>query len=117
MPRAQQSYCTRFSTGSGLLCEQTSNLQDFISAVTSIGELCFDLAHLPVRISMNNGHTHVLLIEDNPGDADLVRLRLVESDSTVDVSCVNRLADGLASIAKDRPSIVLLDLNLPDSQG
>ena len=28
---------------------------------------------------MNNGHTHVLLIEDNPGDADLVRLRLVEA--------------------------------------
>jgi signal transduction histidine kinase len=66
---------------------------------------------------MNNGHTHVLLIEDNPGDADLVRLRLVEGDSTVDVSCVNRLADGLASMAKEPPSVVLLDLNLPDSHG
>jgi signal transduction histidine kinase len=66
---------------------------------------------------MNNGHTHVLLIEDNPGDADLVRLRLVEGDSTVDVSCVNRLADGLASLAKESPSVVLLDLNLPDSHG
>jgi sigma-B regulation protein RsbU (phosphoserine phosphatase) len=66
---------------------------------------------------MNNGQTHVLLIEDNPGDADLVRLRLVESDSTVDVSCVNRLADGLASMAKQPPSVVLLDLNLPDSHG
>lgn len=66
---------------------------------------------------MNNGHTHVLLIEDNPGDADLVRLRLVEGDSAVDVSCVNRLADGLASMAKDPPSVVLLDLNLPDSHG
>jgi signal transduction histidine kinase len=66
---------------------------------------------------MNNGQTHVLLIEDNPGDADLVRLRLVESDSAVDVSCVNRLADGLASMAKYPPSVVLLDLNLPDSHG
>jgi signal transduction histidine kinase len=66
---------------------------------------------------MNNGQTHVLLIEDNPGDADLVRLRLVESDSAVDVSCVNRLADGLASMAKQPPSVVLLDLNLPDSHG
>jgi len=66
---------------------------------------------------MYNGHTHVLLIEDNPGDADLVRLRLVEGDSTVNVSCVNRLADGLASMAKEPPSVVLLDLNLPDSQG
>jgi len=29
---------------------------------------------------MNNGHTNVLLIEDNAGDADLVRLRLLEGD-------------------------------------
>jgi sigma-B regulation protein RsbU (phosphoserine phosphatase) len=66
---------------------------------------------------MNNGHTHVLMIEDNPGDADLVRLRLVEGDSAVSVSCVSRLADGLASMAKQPPSVVLLDLNLPDSHG
>jgi len=65
---------------------------------------------------MNNGHT-VLLIEDNPGDADLVRLRLVEGDSAVNVSCVTRLEDGLASMAKEPPSVVLLDLNLPDSRG
>src|SRR5271170_4127629 len=66
---------------------------------------------------MNNGHTHVLLIEDNPGDADLVRLRLVEGNSAVDVSCVTRLEDGLAFMAKQPPSVVLLDLNLPDSHG
>jgi signal transduction histidine kinase len=66
---------------------------------------------------MSNGHTRVLLIEDNVGDADLVRLRLVEGDSAVDVTCVNRLAAGLASIAKAPPSVVLLDLNLPDSHG
>ncbi len=66
---------------------------------------------------MNNHANHVLLIEDNPGDADLVRLRLVESKSDVDVSCVDRLADGLQAMAADKPSVVLLDLNLPDSRG
>jgi phosphoserine phosphatase RsbU/P len=66
---------------------------------------------------MSDPSTRVLLIEDNPGDADLVRLRLVESKPTVDVSCVNRLADGLASLREKPPSVVLLDLNLPDSQG
>lgn len=35
----------------------------------------------------------------------------------VDVNCVNRLSDGLASIAAKPPSVVLLDLNLPDSHG
>jgi len=66
---------------------------------------------------VNQSSKHVLLIEDNPGDADLVRLRLVESNPSVDVSCVNRLADGIASLKKNVPSLVLLDLNLPDSQG
>lgn len=66
---------------------------------------------------MDHQTTQVLLIEDNPGDADLVRLRLVEGKSPVSVNCVNRLSDGLASLTKETPSVVLLDLNLPDSRG
>jgi signal transduction histidine kinase len=66
---------------------------------------------------MKDQSSHVLVIEDNPGDADLVRLRLVESKSGVHVSCVNRLSDGLESIKEQSPSVILLDLNLPDSQG
>ncbi len=66
---------------------------------------------------MNNQPTRVLLIEDNPGDADLVRLRLIEGGLPVDVNCVNRLADGLKLLAQKPPSVVLLDLNLPDSHG
>ncbi len=66
---------------------------------------------------MNQPTTSVLLIEDNPGDADLVRLRLTEGQSPVKVNCVNRLADGLASLTVETPSVVLLDLNLPDSHG
>ncbi len=66
---------------------------------------------------MTNHTNHVLLIEDNPGDADLVRLRLVESKSDVDIACVNRLSDGLQAMNEVKPSVVLLDLNLPDSRG
>jgi signal transduction histidine kinase len=66
---------------------------------------------------MNDPSTHVLLIEDNPGDADLVRLRLVEGKSPVEVSHAERLSDGLASMDRSVPSVVLLDLNLPDSHG
>lgn len=66
---------------------------------------------------MDQLNTQVLLIEDNPGDADLVRLRLVECKTPVNVTCVGRLSDGLASLAKQTPSVVLLDLNLPDSRG
>ncbi len=66
------------------------------------------MEHVPAR---------VLLIEDNPGDADLVRLRLVEGKSEVQVNCVPRLADALACLDAETPSLVLLDLNLPDSHG
>jgi len=66
---------------------------------------------------MSDPTTHVLLIEDNPGDADLVRLRLVQGKTPVEVDCVNRLADGLTALTAKTPSVVLLDLNLPDSHG
>jgi signal transduction histidine kinase len=66
---------------------------------------------------MERPTTQVLLIEDNPGDADLVRLRLVEGDLPVSVRSVSRLADGLSSLTKVVPTVVLLDLNLPDSNG
>ena len=66
---------------------------------------------------MRNGSTHVLLIEDNQGDADLVRLRLVESTSDLEVSYADRLSTGLAALAAESPAVVLLDLNLPDSRG
>jgi phosphoserine phosphatase RsbU/P len=66
---------------------------------------------------MRNGSTHVLLIEDNQGDADFVRLRLVESNSDVEVTYADRLSTGLAALAVASPAVVLLDLNLPDSRG
>jgi len=66
---------------------------------------------------MENHTKHVLLIEDNPGDADLVRLRLVEGKSPVEVNCVGRLSDGLATLSSQVPSVILLDLNLPDCHG
>lgn len=66
---------------------------------------------------MEHEPARVLLIEDNPGDADLVRLRLVEGKSAVQVNCVPRLADALACLEAETPTLVLLDLNLPDSHG
>ncbi|HEX6803947.1 MAG TPA: hybrid sensor histidine kinase/response regulator [Terriglobales bacterium] len=66
---------------------------------------------------MSDPSADVLLVEDNPGDADLVRLRLVEGEAQAKVDCVSRLAEGLEVLSKKQPSVVLLDLNLPDSQG
>lgn len=66
---------------------------------------------------MSKQPAHVLLIEDNQRDSDMVRMRLLEGNSDLAVSCVDRLSTGLAALAIKPPAVVLLDLNLPDSQG
>jgi signal transduction histidine kinase len=66
---------------------------------------------------MSSSRTQVLLIEDNPGDADFICLRLGETNSNLQVTHADRLATGLAALALAPPAVVLLDLNLPDSRG
>lgn len=60
----------------------------------------------------------VLMIEDNPGDARLVRGYL---DERFGQACAVRqagtLADGLVALRAEAADVVLLDLGLPDSQG
>jgi len=66
---------------------------------------------------MEHDPAHVLLVAHKPGDADLVRLRLMESNSKYHVNCVTRLSDALACLEIETPSLVLLDPHLPDSHG
>jgi diguanylate cyclase (GGDEF)-like protein len=60
----------------------------------------------------------ILLIEDDPGDAELVSAYLEEeSDQDFTVHHVQFLAQGVTVLAEGGTDIVLLDLNLPDSSG
>jgi diguanylate cyclase (GGDEF)-like protein len=60
----------------------------------------------------------VLLIEDNPGDARLIREMLSEGeDGLFELDCVGRLSQGLEYLAARGAGVVLLDLSLPDSYG
>src|ERR1035438_1352235 len=64
------------------------------------------------------GLARVLLIEDNPGDAGLVREMLSESlGARFSVEWVQDLQAGRARLGLGKIDIVLLDLSLPDSQG
>jgi signal transduction histidine kinase len=66
---------------------------------------------------------HVLLVEDNPGDAHLIRRMLADAGSEASgqppfaLTCVDTLAGGVRSVHDRRSDVVLLDLSLPDSQG
>jgi signal transduction histidine kinase len=55
----------------------------------------------------------ILLVEDNPGDARLVRELL--DRGRFGVEHVERLADAEAAVARRRPDVVFLDLSLPDA--
>jgi DNA-binding NtrC family response regulator len=60
----------------------------------------------------------ILLVEDSPSDAVLVASLLADEKSfNHTLTHAERLADGLAILAKQAFDVVLSDLGLPDSQG
>ena len=67
---------------------------------------------------MEERSIRVLLIEDNPGDTGLIREMLAEaSGRQFNLECFDHLSDGLKYLTRNNVDIVLLDLELPDSQG
>jgi two-component system, cell cycle sensor histidine kinase and response regulator CckA len=59
-----------------------------------------------------------LLIEDNPGDARLIREMLVEArETTFHLQYADRLSAGLEQLAEAPVDLILLDLLVPDSRG
>jgi signal transduction histidine kinase len=67
---------------------------------------------------MNDKTLHVLLVEDNAGDARLLRemFRKEEVDS-FQLTHLLRMSDAEAHLAKGGVDIVLLDMGLPDAHG
>jgi len=67
---------------------------------------------------VDSGKIRVFLIEDNPGDARLIRGLLAEAgNSLFDLGHADCLSIGLKRLAEGGIDVLLLDLSLPDSQG
>ncbi|WP_417585952.1 diguanylate cyclase domain-containing protein [Nitrincola sp.] len=65
------------------------------------------------------GH-NVLMVEDEPGDVALIRLYLQEKDADAfSLDVVGSLSEAICSLDQRQslPDVILLDLNLPDSEG
>ncbi|MFQ5909527.1 MAG: ATP-binding protein [Thermoplasmata archaeon] len=67
---------------------------------------------------MTSLKTRILLVEDNPADARIVREFLAEAGaSEFDLIHIERLSEAMNRIGKEPLDVVLLDLSLPDAQG
>ena len=67
---------------------------------------------------MNENFCHILLVEDNPGDARLVEEYLRESpDLACELVRGDTMAAGLELLGRERFDLIMADLGLPDSQG
>jgi len=62
-------------------------------------------------------HIRVLLIEDNPGDARLVKEMLSETERIHLTKWINTLEEGLRFLLEQSVDAVILDLGLPDQSG
>jgi diguanylate cyclase (GGDEF)-like protein/PAS domain S-box-containing protein len=67
---------------------------------------------------MNKTSIKILLVEDNPGDARLLREMLSQQDALdIELTHVSSMSGAENHIATDAVDIILLDLGLPDVQG
>ncbi len=73
---------------------------------------------------MSGADTTILLVEDNPDDAELVRIAMDDAGLTSTLDVVSDGAQALAYVRREapfgdrsRPDLVLLDLNLPGIDG
>jgi two-component system cell cycle response regulator len=70
------------------------------------------------QVNADEPPLRLLLIEDNPGDIDLLRETLAEADGiSFEICHVTSLAEAMPRLRGDRFDAVLLDLSLPDSHG
>lgn len=67
---------------------------------------------------------HILLVEDNQADADLTSETLIANNSDIDLSVAKDGVEALEMLDSDgewsdpgRPTLILLDLNLPRKDG
>ena len=67
---------------------------------------------------MNYANIRILLVEDNPGDARLIREMLKEAGRfSFELECLGRLDESIGRLERGNIDVVLLDLSLPDSHG
>lgn len=59
----------------------------------------------------------ILIVEDDPGDADFIKETLADQPDSFEIEWIDRLRTAMENLKMSQFDMVLLDLGLPDSQG
>ncbi len=63
---------------------------------------------------MNQDNTRIMIVEDEPAHASMIKRNMLAGGDSIEVIVVDRLEDCRVQIDSFDPTILLLDLNLPD---
>ncbi|MCR6699975.1 MAG: EAL domain-containing protein [Dokdonella sp.] len=90
-----------------------------LGVLQTVGNFWLSVVSLPEGVSTGRMDTpSLLLVEDNPGDARMVREMLGESIAdSLRIDVVTRLREAIDAVREHRYTAILLDPGLPDSQG
>jgi diguanylate cyclase (GGDEF)-like protein/PAS domain S-box-containing protein len=69
------------------------------------------------RLDTSTDEQTILLVEDNPADASLVREMLSDASPRLALTYASTLHEAKETIARNAPAVVLADLGLPDAVG
>lgn len=107
--------------GMGLDCCMNSEaLVTTVRSKQGFDDLTYSDWYARMRVSAMTkvGEINVLLVEDNPGDAKLVKEELDEaSPGDFSLHHVERLEDAVRKLKENSFDVVLIDLSLSDAQG
>ncbi|UXI66822.1 putative bifunctional diguanylate cyclase/phosphodiesterase [Tahibacter amnicola] len=92
-------------------------VDQFLGVMQSVGHFWLSVVSLPSGATTHPDDIPVLLVEDEPGDARLVRELLREVEPRYQLNWVSSLSAALEELGRARYAAALTDLGLPDSQG
>ncbi len=118
--QAEQDIVRAYDLHANCYVTKPVDLDQFITVVKSIEDFWFAIVKLPPPEGRDvpDRLVRILLVEDNPGDARLIREVLREA---VSIRCElmheQRLSGARERCAEGGVDVVLLDLSLPDAHG
>lgn len=113
---AHEDVVRAYSSHANCYIRKPVDIDNLLSIVHRIGHFWLSVVSLPEQGERERPDSwRLLLVEDNPGDARLVREML--ADTETEIVHVDRLSDALVELKRSAFTVALVDPGLPDCAG